>query len=74
MASRIKEIKFKDVDWKTIPKSKISPCWESGKGLSALVWKNKVGTPNNDILYQIKIPAPLQAMISSHVDDCINRD
>ena len=67
-----KKIEFKDVAWDTIDESKVSSSWSTGSGLYIIVWLKVVGSPNNKIVYRVKLPPAIEAMATDYAEDCVN--
>ena len=72
--AKIKELQFKDVEWDLVDDQKIGYSWESGIGFYALIWRNKNGTANNKLLYRVRMPDSLHALIKQCTQDCIDGD
>ena len=69
----MKTIKFEDIDWSKIQKDTVSMSFTLGKGLSVILWENKVGSANNKIIGESFLPEALHRATYNYVNERCNR-
>lgn len=63
-----KKIQFKDIDWDSIDPNKVSCSWESQVGFYIVIWKKNVGSANNKIIHDIKVPESIESCLTDYVE------